>query len=67
MNYNVNDPFRNNINQSKKVQNNKNIYQPNLKIFQSPSQQYQNLIYNNNNNNLYNYNIKVNKIKNNRR
>ena len=33
-------------------------------MFQSPSQQYQNLMYNNNNINFINYNIKVNKIKN---
>ena len=53
-----------NINQPKNIQKNKNIYQPNFKIFQSPSQQYQNLMYNNNNINFINYNIKVNKIKN---
>ena len=64
MYYNANDALRNNINQSKNMQKNKNIYQPNIKIFQSPSQQYQNLMYNNNNINFINYNIKVNKIKN---
>ena len=64
MYYNANDALRNNINQSKNIQKNKNIYQPNIKIFQSPSQQYQNLMYNNNNINFINYNIKVNKIKN---
>jgi len=53
------------MNQTKNMQKNKNIYQPNLKSFQSPSQQYQNLIYSNNNNsNFLNYNIKVNKLKN---
>ena len=52
------------VNQSKNIQKNKNIYQANIKIFQSPSQQYQNLMYNNNNINFINYNIKVNKIKN---
>ena len=64
MYYNANDALRNNISQSKNMQKNKNIYQPNIKIFQSPSQQYQNLMYNNNNINFINYNIKVNKIKN---
>ena len=64
MYYNVNDALRNNITQSKNIQKNKNIYQPNIKIFQSPSQQYKNLMYNNNNINFINYNIKVNKIKN---
>ena len=64
MYYNANNALRNNINQSKNIQKNKNIYQPNIKIFQSPNQQYQNLMYNNNNINFINYNIKVNKIKN---
>ena len=64
MYYNANDLLRNNVNQTKNVQKNKNVYQPKLKIFQSPSQQYQNLMYNNNNINFINYNIKVNKIKN---
>lgn len=63
MYYNANDALRNNINQSKNFQKNKNNFQPNIKLFQSPSQQYQNLMYNNNNINI-NYNIKVNKIKN---
>ena len=41
------------------------MYHPNHKAFQSPSQQYQNLMNsNNNNNNLLNYNIKVNRLKN---
>ena len=53
------------MNQTKNIQKNKNMYQQNLKAFQSPSQQYQNLIHsNNNNNNFINYNIKVNKLKN---
>ena len=64
MYYNANDLLKNNVNQSKNAHKNKNIYQNNLKIFQSPSQQYQNLMYNNNNINFINYNIKVNKIKN---
>ena len=64
MYYNVHDVHRNNINQPKNIPKNKNIFQPNIKIFQSPSQQYQNLMYNNNNINFINYNIKVNKIKN---
>ena len=64
MHYNANDAFRNNINQSKNISKKQNLYQPNLKMFQSPSQQYQNLMYNNNNINFINYNIKVNKIKN---
>ena len=51
------------MNQPKNWQKSKNLYQPNLKVFQSPSQQYQNLIYSNNNN-FYNYNIKVKKMKN---
>ena len=51
------------MNQPKNLQKSKNLYQPNLKVFQSPSQQYQNLIYSNNNN-FYNYNIKVKKMKN---
>ena len=59
MYYNVNEAHRSSFNQK-----NKNPYQSNLKIFQSPSQQYQNLMYNNNNINFINYNIKVNKIKN---
>ena len=63
MYYNAKDSLKNNINQSKNIQK-KKIYQPNIKIFQSPSQQYQNLMYNNNNINFINYNIKVNKIKN---
>ena len=63
MYYNVYDPHRNNINQSKNIPKNKNIFHPNIKIF-SPSQQYQNLMYNNNNINFINYNIKVNRIKN---
>ena len=53
-----------NVNQSKNIAKNKNLYPANIKIFQSPSQQYQNLMYNNNNINFINYNIKVNKIKN---
>ena len=64
MYYNANDGLRNNMNQSKNLQKNKNIFQPNIKLFQSPSQQYQNLMYNNNNINFINYNIKVNKVKN---
>ena len=64
MYYNANDLLKNNLNHSKNIQKNKNIYQQNIKIFQSPSQQYQNLMYNNNNINFINYNIKVNKIKN---
>jgi len=53
------------MSQTKNIQKNKNMYQPNLKPFQSPSQQYQNLMYsNNNNNNFLNYNIKVNTLKN---
>ena len=53
------------MSQPKNIPKSKNIYQPNLKVFQSPSQKYQNLIYsNNNNNNLFNYNIKVSKLKN---
>ena len=63
MYYNAKDSLKNNINQSKNMQK-KKIYQPNIKIFQSPSQQYQNLMYNNNKINFINYNIKVNKIKN---
>ena len=63
MYYNANDALRNNINQSKNTQKNNNIYQSIIKIFQGPSQQYQNLMYNNNNINFINYNIKVNKIK----
>ena len=64
MHYNANDAHRSNINQSKNISKKQNIYQPNIKMFQSPSQQYQNLMYNNNNINFINYNIKVNKIKN---
>ena len=64
MYYNANDPHRSNINQSKNISKKQNPYQPNIKMFQSPSQQYQNLMYNNNNINFINYNIKVNKIKN---
>ena len=64
MHYNANDAHRSNINQSKNLSKKQNIYQPNIKMFQSPSQQYQNLMYNNNNINIINYNIKVNKIKN---
>ena len=63
MYYNANDSLKSGVNQSKNMQK-KKIYQPNIKIFQSPSQQYQNLMYNNNNINFINYNIKVNKIKN---
>ena len=63
MYYNVNDPIRNNVNPSKNSQKNKNIFQPNLKVFQSPSQQNQNLVYSNNND-YKNYSIKVNKAKN---
>ena len=59
MYYNVNEAHRSCFNQKSK-----NPYQSNLKIFQSPSQQYQNLMYNNNNINFINYNIKVNKMKN---
>ena len=59
-----NDALRSNINQSKNSTKKQNLYQPNIKMFQSPSQQYQNLMYNNNNINFINYNIKVNKIKN---
>jgi len=51
------------MNQQKNLTKTKNLYQPNLKVFQSPSQQYQNLMHSNNNN-FYNYNIKVNKLKN---
>ena len=64
MYYNVNDPLRNNVNPSKNSQKNKNIFQPNIKVFQSPSQHNQNLVYNNNND-YKNYGIRVNKIKNN--
>ena len=61
MYYNVNEPLRSNMNPSKNLQKNKNIFQPNIKVFHSPSQQNQNLIYSNNNDYK---NIKVNKIKN---
>ena len=61
--YNVNDPLRNNVVVSKNSQKNKNIFQPNIKVFHSPSQHNQNLIYSNNND-YKNYNIKVNKVKN---
>ena len=64
MYYNVNDPLRNNVNPSKNSQKNKNIFQPNIKVFQSPSQHNQNLVYNNNND-YKNYGIRVNKMKNN--
>ena len=64
MYYNVNEPLRNNMNPSKNSQKNKNMFQPNIKVFHSPSQHNQNLIYNNNNNDYKNYSIKVNKIKN---
>ena len=63
MHYNGNDAVRNIMNPQKKLQKNKNIYQANLKIYQSPSQQYQNLVYSNNNN-IINYNLKGNKVKN---
>ena len=63
MYYNANDPLRNNIIASKNSQKNKNIFQPNIKVFHSPSQHNQNLIYSNNND-YKNYNIKVNKVKN---
>ena len=52
------------MSQPKNIQKSKNMYQPNLKVFQSPSQQYQNMMYSNNHNNFFNYNIKVNKLKN---
>ena len=64
MYYNVNEPLRNNMNPSKISQKNKNNFQPNIKVFHSPSQKNQNLIYNNNNNDYKNYDIKVNKRKN---
>jgi len=64
MHYNANEAFRNNTNQSKNISKKQNLYQPNLRMFQSPSQQYQNLMYNNNNINFINYNIKINKMKN---
>ena len=63
MYYNANVPLRNNIIASKNSQKNKNIFQPNIKVFHSPSQHNQNLIYSNNND-YKNYNIKVNKVKN---
>ena len=64
MYYNVNEPIRSNINPSKNSQKSKNMFQPNIKVFHSPNQQNQNLIYNNNNNDYKNYNIRVNKVKN---
>ena len=63
MYYNVNEPIRSNINPSKNSQKSKNMFQPNIKVFHSPSQHNQNLIYSNNND-YKNYNIKVNKVKN---
>jgi len=59
----MNDPLRNNLVVSKNSQKNKNVFQPNIKVFHSPSQHNQNLIYSNNND-YKNYNIKVNKVKN---
>ena len=64
MNYHANEQVRSNINPSKNSQKSKNIFQPNIKVFHSPSQHNQNLIYNNNNNDYKNYNIRVNKVKN---
>ena len=69
MYYNVRDL---NKNQIKTNQKNPNYYQPssNIKIFQSPSQQYQNLVYNNNyiNSNFHQINnMKVNKMKTNQK
>ena len=64
MHYNVKDAMRNGINPPKNSQKIKNIFQPNIKVYQSPSQQSNNLIYNNNNNDFKNYNIRVNKAKN---
>ena len=63
MSFNVNDPLRNNVVISKNPQKNKNVFQPNIKVFHSPSQHNQNLVYSNNND-YKNYNIKVNKAKN---
>ena len=64
MNYLVNEQVRSNLNPSKNSQKSKNIFQPNIKVFHSPSQHNQNLIYSNNNNDNKNYNIRVNKVKN---
>ena len=64
MNYLVNEQVRSNLNPSKNSQKSKNIFQPNIKVFHSPSQHNQNLIYSNNNNDYKNYNIRVNKVKN---
>ena len=60
MYYTGNEPVRKNLNQQKKSQKNNNIFQPNIKINQSPSQQYQNYAYNNG----INYNLMGNKLKN---
>ena len=60
----MNESKKNNVNSSKNAQKNKNIYQPNIKVYQSPNYPSPNLIYNNNNNDYINYNIRVNKIKN---
>ena len=57
MHHNINDPIRSNINPSKNPQKNKNVFKPNIKVYQSPNN---NLIYNNNNN-FNNYDIRVNK------
>ena len=54
--YNMSDALRTGINPPKNHPKNKNIFQPNIKVYQSSSQQNNNLIYNNN--------IRVNKSKN---
>ena len=51
----------NRMNPTKYPKRNNNIFQPNIKVYQSPNQQNQNLIYNNNA--IKNYDIRVNKIK----
>ena len=51
----------NRMNPTKYPKKNNNIFQPNIKVYQSPNQQNQNLIYNNNA--IKNYDIRVNKIK----
>ena len=64
MYYNVNEAIRTGKNPSKNLQKNKNTFQPNIRVYQSPSQQNNILIYNNNNNDFKNNNIRVNKAKN---
>ena len=54
------------VSHSKNSQKINNIFQPNIRVYQSPNQQGQNLIYNkvkNLNNENYNNNVRVNKIK----